>query len=110
MEIKTADLLAAKTELEQQQEQEKTLLREKVLRLILNYEKNSRAIELINSQLPTLAIQNQVFYIQYRFGEGTTETYLNMQDRNDQLNSQLIDAQTKRYELLRELSLLTGEK
>jgi hypothetical protein len=110
LEIKTADLEAAKAELERQKEEEKTLLGEKVLRLVLDYEKSDRAVALVKSQLQTFALQNQVFYVQYKFGQNTTEKYLNLQDRSDRLNEQLTDAQTRRYESIRELSLLTGKK
>ncbi len=110
MQLQASELIAAKAELERQREEEKTRLGEKVLKLVLDYEKSDRTISAIESQLQTFALQNQVFYIQYRFGEGTTQEYLGMQDRRDRLNNQLTDAQTRRFESIRELTLLTGKK
>jgi hypothetical protein len=83
LEVKTADLEAAKAELERQKEEEKTLLGEKVLRLVLDYEAANRRYELLTSQLETLNQQREVTRIAYKFGQGSTSQILGMEDRRD---------------------------
>lgn len=107
LEVKTADLEAARAELERQREAEKILLGDRVLRLVLDYERSDRTITLIQSQQETFRLQNEVFRIQYRLGEGSTEQLLGMTTRGDRLNEQLTDASIKRDEAVRELLQLT---
>jgi hypothetical protein len=108
LEIKTADLEAAKAELERQREFEKTLLGEKVLRLVLDYESANRRYELLTSQLETLNQQREVTRIAYKFGEGNTSQILGMEDRRDRLNEQIVDVEIKKDEAVRELLQVTG--
>ena len=54
LEIRTADLLAAKAELERQQEEERVKIGDRVLRLLLDYEAAQRRHELLKKQLDTL--------------------------------------------------------
>ncbi len=103
LEIKTADLEAAKAELERQKEEEKTLLGEKVLRLVLDYEAADRRHELLTSQLETLNQQREVTRIAYKFGQGSTSQILGMEDRRDRLSEQLIDVEIRMDEVVREL-------
>jgi len=60
LEIKTTDLLAAKAELERQQEEEKLETGDRVLSLLLDYEAANRKHELLSSQLETLEQQREV--------------------------------------------------
>ncbi len=60
LDIRTADLLAAKAELERQQEEEKGKIEDKVLHLLLNYEAAQRKHELLTSQLEILEQQREV--------------------------------------------------
>jgi hypothetical protein len=107
LQVKTAQLESALAELERQREEEKVLLGEKVLRLVLDIESNERTIALIQSQQNTFALQNEVFRIQYRFGQGSTEQLLGMTTRGDRLNEQLTAAQIKRDGAVRELGQVT---
>ena len=108
LQVKTAQLESALAELEVQKEEQKILLGEKVLRLLLDIESNERTIALIQSQQNTFALQNEVFRIQYRFGQGSTEQLLGMTTRGDRLDEQLTAAQIKRDGAVRELGQVTG--
>jgi outer membrane protein TolC len=103
LEIKTADLLAAKAELERQQEEEKVEIGDKVLHLLLDYEAASRRHELLSSQLETLNQQREVTRIAYKFGRGSTSQILGMEDRRDRLSEKLVDAKIERDESVRKL-------
>jgi hypothetical protein len=115
LEIKSADLLAAKAELERQQEEEKVRVGDKVLRLLLDYEAANRRHRLLSSQLETLEQQREVTRIAYRFGRGSTSQILGMEDRRGaegnsfagRLNDQLVDVEIKRDGAVRELVQLT---
>jgi hypothetical protein len=108
LQVKTAQLESALAELERQKEEEKVLSGEKVLRLVLEIESSDRTIALIQSQQNTFALQNEVFRIQYRFGQGSTEQLLGMTMRGDRLNDQLVEARSKQGEAVRELEQVTG--
>jgi hypothetical protein len=108
LQVKTAQLESALAEMERRKEEEKINLGDKVLRLVLDIESNERTIALIQSQQNTFALQNEVFRIQYRFGQGSTEQLLGMTTRGDRLNEQLTDAQIKRDGAVRELGQVTG--
>jgi hypothetical protein len=76
LEVKAATLEATRAELERQREEEKVLLGEKVLRLVLDYEAVSRKVELMRSQLKTFNQQQEILRIRYRLGEGDTSQFL----------------------------------
>ena len=109
LEIRTADLLAAKAELERQQEEEKVKLRDRVLRLLLDYESATRKHKLLTSQLKTLEQQQRVARVSYRRGRGSTSQILGMNDKRDRLGEKIIDAEIKKDEAVRELLHLIGE-
>ena len=106
--FKSAPLEAARAELERQRESEKVLLGEKVLRLVLDYESSDRRVTLIESQLQSFNVSREVFRIRYRLGQGTTEQWLGFEERSDRLADQLVEAQTKRDEAVRELRQVTS--
>ena len=109
LEVRTADLLAAKAELERQQSEEKLKIEDKVLRLVLDYEAAQRRYNLLTSQLETLEQQREVLRIAYRMGRGSTSQILGMEDKRDRLNEQLINADIKKDKSIRELLHLIGE-
>ena len=108
LQVKTAQLESALAELAVQKEEQKINLGDKVLRLVLDIENSDRTIALIQSQQNTFALQNEVFRIQYRFGQGSTEQLLGMTTRGDRLNEQLTAAFIRRDEAVRELGQVTG--
>ena len=110
LEIRTADLLAAKAELERQQEEEKVKIGDRVLRLLLDYEAAQRRHELLTSQLKTLEQQQRVARVSYRLGRGSTAQILGMEDKRDRLTEQLTNADIKKDESVRELLHLIAAK
>jgi hypothetical protein len=109
LEVKAATLEAARAELERQREEEKILLGDKVLRLVLDYEAATRRVKLVESQLQSFNVSREVFRIRYRLGEGTTEQLLGVEERDDRLSEQLVEARTRQDEAVRELGQVTGE-
>ena len=110
LEIRTADLLAAKAELERQQEEEKVEIGDRVLRLLLDYEAAERRYELLTNQLQTLNQQQRVARVSYRNGRGSTSQMLSMNDKRDRLSEKIIEVEIKQDEAVRELGQLIGSK
>ncbi len=127
LEIRTADLLAAKAELERQQEEEKVKLGDleeirfagRVLRLLLNYEAAQRRHKLLSSQLKTLERQQRVARVSYRLGRGSTSQMLGMQDKRDleeirfagRISEKIVNAEIGKDEAIRELlQLISNEE
>ncbi len=108
LEIRTADLLAAKAELERQQEEEKVKIGDRVLRLLLDYEAAQRRHELLSSQLKTLDQQQRVARVSYRRGRGSTSQILGMSDKRDRLIEKIVEVEIRKDEAVRELGQLTG--
>ena len=106
LEIRTADLLAAKAELERQQEEEKVQIGDRVLRLLLDYEAAQRRYELLTSQLQTLEQQQKVARVSYRRGRGSTSQMLGMSDKRDRTIEKIVDTEIKKDEAVRELEQL----
>ena len=109
LEIRTADLLAAKAELERQQEEEKVEIGDRVLRLLLDYEAAQRRYELLNNQLQTLEQQQRVARVSYRRGRGSTSQMLGMEDKRDRTLEKIVEVEIKQDEVLRELGQLIKE-
>ncbi len=109
LEIRTADLLAAKAELERQQEEEKVEIGDRVLRLLLDYEAAQRRHKLLSSQLKTLEQQQRVARVSYRLGRGSTSQILGMADQRDRLREKIVDAEIEKDEAVRELGRLIQE-
>jgi outer membrane protein TolC len=108
LEIKTTDLVAAKAELERQQEEEKLETGDRILSLLLDYEAASRRHELLISQLETLNQQREVTRIAYKLGRGETSQILGMEDKRDRISEQIVEVEIKKDESVRELEQLTG--
>ena len=108
LEIRTADLLAAKAELERQKEEEKVKIGDHVLRLLLDYEAAQRRYELLNNQLETLEQQQRVARVGYRRGRGSTSQMIGMVDKRDLLTEKIVEVEIKQEEAVRELGLLTN--
>jgi|GEM_PF-4358823 len=108
LEIRTADLLAARAELERQQLVEKMEIGDRVLRLLLDYEAAQRKHELLNNQLANLDVQEKVARVSYRAGRGSTSQIINMSDKRDRLTEKLVEVEIKQTEVVRELQQLTS--
>ena len=109
LEVRTTDLLAAKAELERQQEAEKLEIEDEVLNLLLNYEAANRKHELLLSQLETLEQQREVVRIAYRMGRGSTSQILGIESKRDHTIEQLTEVEIKQNESVRKLFQLIGE-
>ena len=103
LEVRTTDLLAAKAELERQQEAEKLEIENEVLNLVLDYEAANRKLELLTSNLETLEQQREVIRIAYRVGRGSTSQLLGMENRRDRMTEQIVEVEIERKESVREL-------
>jgi len=110
LDVSVGQLEAAKAELERQKERQKAVLEAEVLRLVLNYEASSRRRDLIKTQLTTFQKQQQIELISYRLGQGNTNEYLNSQLRSEELQNNLLEAETLIQQTLREISQLTGNE
>ena len=110
LEVRTTDLLAAKAELERQQEEEKLEIKDEVLSLLLDYEAAERKHELLLSQLETLEQQREVIRIAYRMGRGSTSQLLGMENRRDRTIEQMVEVEIEKEESVRELLQLIGEE
>ena len=109
LEVRTADLLAAKAELERQREAEKLEIENKVLRLILDFEAAERKHRLLSDRLVILNQQREVIRIGYRMGRGSTSQILGIEDRRDRLSEQLVNVSINEDESLRELQQMVGK-
>ena len=83
-------------------------LGDRILRLLLDYEAANRRHELLSSQLETLNQQREVTRIAYKFGRGSTAQILGMEDKRDRLSEQIVNAEIKKDESVRELRQLTS--
>jgi outer membrane protein TolC len=108
LEIKAATLEAARAELERQREEEKVLLGDKVLRLVLDYEAVSRKYDLVRSQLKTYSQQQEILRIRDHLGQGETAEFLESQVKGDGLRGQLTELESLQGEKVRELGQVTG--
>ncbi|MGK7898090.1 MAG: hypothetical protein AB4372_31850 [Xenococcus sp. (in: cyanobacteria)] len=108
LEIRTADLLAAKAELERQQSEEKVKIGDRVLRLLLDYEAAERRYELLTSQLQTLEQQRRVARVSYRNGRGSTSQMLSMGDKRDRTIEKIVEVEIRKDEAVRELGQLVS--
>ena len=108
LEIRTTDLLAAKAELERQQEEEKLKIEDKVLNLLLDYEAAGRKHNLLLSNLETLEQQREVIRIAYRMGRGSTNQILGIESKRDRALEQLTKVEIEQNESVRKLYHLIG--
>ena len=102
-------MLAAKAELERQQEEEKLKIKNKVLRLVLDFEAAKRKLELLSDRLATLNQQREVIRIAYQMGRGSTSEILGIEEKRDRLSDQLVNVSIDKNESLRELQQTVGE-
>ena len=103
LEIRTADLLAVRAELERQQLVEKVEISDRILRLLLDYESAERRHVLLNSQLANHDVQEKVARVSYRAGRGSTSQIIGMSDKRDRLEEKIVEVEIKQDEAVREL-------
>ncbi|NES68899.1 MAG: TolC family protein, partial [Okeania sp. SIO2D1] len=108
LEIKAADLEAAKAELDFARGNIQSSLEQEVLELLLTYEESTRQRKLTQSQLDTFNQQYEIYRIKYRFGQGSTSELLSLEQRGNQLNTDLTNQTIEQQESIRKLVNLTG--
>jgi hypothetical protein len=110
LEVKSAELEAYRANLHRRKAEVKSQLREEVLGLVLEYETAVRQYSLIESQLASHQVQQQIMEIDYRFGNGSTNSYFALKNEGERLSSQLVQYRTAQTEVVRKICYLTGCK
>jgi hypothetical protein len=110
LEVKSAELEAYRANLHKRQAEVKSQLKEDVLGLVLEYEAAERQYSLIESQLASHQVQQQIMEIDYRFGNGSTSSYFALKNEGERLSSQLVQSRTAQTEVVRKICYLTGCK
>ena len=108
LEIKSAELEAYRANLHRRKAEIKSKLREEVLGLVLEYEAVVRQYSLIESQLASHQVQQQIMEIDYRFGQGSTSSYLALKNEGERLSSQLVEYRNSQLEAIRKILELTN--
>ena len=85
----------------------KSQLREDVLGLVLKYEATVRQYSLIESQLASHQVQQQIMDIDYRFGNGSTSSYLALINEGERLNNELVQYRNSQSQIVRKIVEMT---
>ena len=110
LEIRKADLEAAKALLLRRREETRILLGDKVLNLVLEHQRAQRQEALTQTQLHNQQLRNRIAEIDYRYGDGSTSQILSLGQQEQQLEIQLLQHQLAQTEAQRKLLQLTGIK
>ena len=108
LEVKSAELEAYRANLHRRKAEVKSQLREDVLNLLLEYEAAVRHYSLIESQLASHQVQQQIMEIDYRFGNGSTSSYLALKNEGERLGSQLVQYQNSQLEVTSRIKQMIG--
>ena len=107
LEVKSAELEAYRAKAHRRKAEVKSKLQEEVLGLVLEYEAAVRQYSLVKSQLASHQVQQQIMEIDYRFGNGSTSSYLTLVNKGERLNNQLMQCQSARSEIVRKIVEMT---
>jgi hypothetical protein len=110
LEVKSAELEAYRANLHRRKAEVSSQLREQVLGLVLEYEAAVRQYSLVESQLANHQVQQQIMEIDYRFGNGSTSSYLALIQEEEKLNNQLVHNQSTQLEIVSKIGQITGYK
>jgi hypothetical protein len=110
LEVKSAELEAYRANLHRRKAEVSSQLKEDVLGWVLEYEESVRQYSMVESQLASHQVQQQIMEIDYRFGNGSTSSYLAVTNEGERLNVQLVQSRTARSEVVRKICYLTGCK
>ena len=108
LEVKAASLEATRANLERRRAEVESRLREEVLSLVLDYEAAGRQAALVESQLASHQIQQQLVEIDYRQGLGSTSQFLALSQHRERLSEQLTRHQLDQKQAIRRVLSLTG--
>ena len=107
LEVKSAELEAYRANLHRRKAEVKSQLREEVLGLVLEYEAAIRQYSLIEFQLASHQVQQQIMEIDYRFGNGSTSSYLALVQEEEKLNNQLMHNRSTQLEIVSKIRQIT---
>ncbi len=108
LEVKAATLEATRANLVWRRAEVKSQLREEILTLVLDYEAAGRQAALVESQLASHNIQQQLVEIDYRQGVGSTSQFLALSQQRQRLEEQLTQHQLDQKQAIRRVMNLTG--
>ncbi len=108
LEVKAATLEATRANLVWRRAEVKSQLREEILTLVLDYEAAGRQAALVESQLASHQIQQQLVEIDYRQGNGSTSQFLALSQHRERLSEQLTQHQLDQKQAIRRVLNLTG--
>jgi hypothetical protein len=108
LEIRAADLEAARAELERQRVAKRSQLAEQILTLVVGYESAVRQEKALSAQRENHDLLTRITEIDYRFGGSSTETYLGKLSQREQLENQLTRYRLDRDGATRQILSLTG--
>ncbi len=108
LEVKAATLEATRANLERRRAEVESQIREEVLSLVLDYEAAGRQAALVESQLASHNIQQQLVEIDYRQGVGSTSQFLALSQHRERLSEQLTRHQLDQKQAIRRVLNLTG--
>ena len=106
LEVKSAELEAYRANLHRRKAEVKSQLREEVLGLVLEYEAAERQYSLVEAQLASHQVQQQIMEIDYRFGNGSTSSYLAFVSEEKKLKNQLLQYRNSQFKSIKEILLL----
>jgi outer membrane protein TolC len=75
---------------------------------VLEYEAAEKEYVLAQSKLATYNQQRQLIEIDYQFGSGSTTQMLSMWQQGEELEADVMEADSKKLEITRKLQQLTG--
>jgi hypothetical protein len=110
LEVKSAELEAYRANLHRRQAEVSSQLKENVLGLVLEYEAAVRQYSLVESQLASHQVQQQIMEIDYRFGNGSTSSYFALKNEGERLNGQLKQYQDSQLETINKIKKITEKK
>ena len=108
LEVKAATLEATRANLERRRAEVESQIREEILTLVLDYEAAGRQAALVESQLASHQIQQQLVEIDYRQGLGSTSQFLALSQHRERLSEQLTQHQLDQEQAIRRVLNLTG--
>lgn len=108
LELKKANVEVQRAELERRYSEVESQTREEILTLVLEYEEALRQTALITAQLNNHQIITKVMEIDYRFGGSSTESYLAAVEKQERLETQIIELRIAQAESLRKILFITG--
>ncbi|MGK7879655.1 MAG: hypothetical protein AB4060_06090 [Crocosphaera sp.] len=108
LEIKKSQLEAYGADLTRRKAEVESTLKQEILTLVLNYERESRQQQLLLTQVENQNILSNVVEIDYRFGGSSTDSYLASIEKQERLQSMLNQSVINQQEVVRQLDFLVG--